>query len=179
MTATIRTVSGETFDLLRPEASVISIQVIAHALSRICRYTGHTKDHYSVAQHSVLVSQMVDHQYALQGLLHDAAEAYIGDVAKPLKMLLPDYQRVEERVERAVLHHFGLPEQLHPSVKEADQAILQIEQRELMSDDSSVANLAIRWIEPWDASFAREAFLRRFKELTTTRAWQRVDLQAV
>lgn len=169
---TIMLRSGEYFDLECPESSSFLITDIAHALSNICRYTGHCTEFYSVAQHSVLVSQIVPHEDALAGLLHDAAEAYVGDVSKPLKILLPDYKVVEDRVEAALFKRFGLPERLPASVKIADRVVLRTEQRDLMDADrhtwffAGEAKALPSAIVPMSPREAREAFLARFHELT-------------
>lgn len=81
----ILTQSGQQFDLLRPTASMIKPVDIAHALSRLCRFNGHTRAHYSVAQHSLIVASLVPVEHQLVALLHDAPEAYIGDMTRPLK----------------------------------------------------------------------------------------------
>ena len=182
MTPTILTRAGHYFDFSAPERSRIDIETIAHALAHLCRFTGHTSSFYSVAQHSVLVSHLVPPAHALAGLLHDAAEAYIGDVAAPLKALLPDYKAIEARVEAAVLAAFDLPAQLPACVKAADLRALATEARDLMPPhgDSTWAclhgvipdPLNITPVQPY---YARQLFLARFHELVSSHERRRVQ----
>ena len=167
---TILLLSGEYFDLAEPEACAFQVSDIAHALGNICRFTGHTQRFYSVAEHSVLCSYMVPPEYAMAALMHDAAEAFIGDVSSPLKSLLPDYKAVEHRVEQAVWSRLGLPLTLPPSVKIADRRALAVEQRVCMgngdewgTDEPTDEDCAlIRFLSPEDA---RAAFLDRYHNL--------------
>lgn len=173
MTPTIITAAGRYFDLLEPQTSRFGIDEIAHALAHICRFTGHTRVHYSVAQHSVLVSYLVPDEFAMHGLLHDAAEAFVGDVSSPLKQLLRDYKSIESRVEHAVLARFGLwgPD-ARAAVKHADLVMLATEQRDLMPPRGKAEWSCLEGIEPlpWTLeplpSFVAKAlFLRRFEQL--------------
>jgi len=137
----IQTATGRRFDLVNPHPSMVFFDDIAAALSKICRFTGHVKAFYSVAQHSVLVSRLVPEHLRLQALLHDAAEAYVGDVSWPLKQLLPEYKRIEHKVWTVVADRFGLPHTLDPLVKRADTIALLMERRNLMQ----VGAEPLRW----------------------------------
>lgn len=167
---TILLVSGNYFDFLAPEQCDFSIEDIAHGLAHICRFGGHSRHFYSVAQHSVLVSRIVPPGDAFAGLMHDAAEALIGDVAKPLKDMLPDYRQLEAKIEAAVSARFGVPLPLPLSVKEADVQALATEQHALMPDrfgrsyagGKQPLDLAIPRMAPEEA---RAAFLDRYAEL--------------
>ena len=166
---TILTHTGHYFDFEEPHRSFISVVDIAHALSHLCRFTGHTRRFYSVAEHSVHVSHLVPPKDALAGLLHDAAEAYMGDVSRPLKSMLPQYKAIETRVEAAVLAHFGIPATLPPSVKEADRAMLAVEQRQAMGNadawpgvDGGHDRVTLAF---WTPEQAKSAFLARCEVL--------------
>jgi 5'-deoxynucleotidase YfbR-like HD superfamily hydrolase len=161
---------------LAPSPDKIDIDDIAHSLAHQCRFLGHTDGFYSVAQHSVLVSELVPKADALWGLLHDAAEAYLGDLPAPIKRT-PDmcvYQAAEERLLAAVAAKFGLAPTLPASVVEADRIVLATEFRDVTTVDDldwiaaecGFAASEHLWITPWPPAVAEDRFLRRFWELT-------------
>lgn len=169
---TILLASGEYFDFEDPAGSMFNIGDIARGLSHICRFAGQSPRFYSVAEHSVHVSRVVPAEHALAGLLHDAAEAFVGDMAKPLKVMCPDYQAIEKRVEAAVLDRFGISLPLDRSIKEADIRMLATEQAQLMRNRDDwhytrgrpvVEGLSIECLAPDDAF---NLFVDRFEELT-------------
>lgn len=170
----IMTVSGQPFDFIHPEMYRVDVEYIAWAISKICRYSGQCCADYKVGQHSVLVSLLVPQEYALQGLLHDAAEAYINDMVSPVKALCEDYKVIEKRVEQAIFPKLGLPYPLHPSVKQADRVLLATEKRDLLPFDKefwdnlgpSIEPLPdpIRPIEDWREVY--KLFMKRYEELT-------------
>ncbi len=168
----IKTHSGKDFDLIDTTHNDFELEDVAHALSNICRFCGHVKEFYSVAQHSVMVSYLVEPQNALIGLLHDASEAFVGDVAKPLKELLPDYKQVEARIEEFVLGRFGIdPHNMPADIKRADLIALVTEQRDLMSGpDIDLMNAhgiepLAQIIQPVSPAQAKIMFLERYREI--------------
>lgn len=107
------------------------IDEIANALSNLCRFNGHCKQFYSVAEHSVRVSQLVPPEYALQALLHDAAKAYVGDIPTPLKRQVPELAELENRILAAILRYYGQPTTLHCEVTHANLVVLATEKKYL------------------------------------------------
>lgn len=124
----ILTRGGQYFNFLDPSAYRLDIKDIAHGLSNICRFGGHTREFYSVAQHSIYLSHIVPEEDAYAGLMHDCAEAFLGDIPSPLKRRLPDYKRIESIVEAALFEKLGIPFPLPASVKNADLVMLATEQ---------------------------------------------------
>ena len=162
-----------------PQRTDIRIQDIAHALARICRFGGHVRvPHYSVAQHSVLVSRLVPPPMALVGLLHDAAETYTGDVVKPFKRSLyvraydeciVTLSELEHQWWIAIADTFNLPHEMPHEVKDADLCALWTERRDVMAANSSVPSgtpLDVR-IVALDSVDAEYEFIERYLELTT------------
>jgi hypothetical protein len=170
----LRLNSGAWFDLLAPETSDFTIEDIAHGLAHTCRYAGQSTGFYSVAEHSLLVSAKAE-GHALEGLMHDAAEAFLGDVTRPLKQLLPDYRRIEKSVDIAICARFGIPSGT-PRVKKADLEVLAAEQDQLMPEGTSdwvtdteiePAQILIECLPP---AVAKARFLQRYHELVASAA---------
>lgn len=166
--------SGEMYNYQDPHSNVFDIEDVATGLSKICRFAGHLPVFYSVAQHSYYVSYCVDERYALDGLLHDATEAFLVDVPTPLKAQLPDYQRLERLHEAYVLSRFGVDYPLHKEVHRADKAVFAAEVRDLRPDDWEAYGLdgviPFEWyIDPWPPNTAKQMFLQRYKELVARR----------
>ena len=172
--SSISTVSGRFFDILKPEDYEFDIDEIATALSNICRYTGHVNKFYSVAEHSVLVSHLVPSRLALAGLLHDASEAFVGDVSSPLKKLLPEYKRIEERVQEAIADQVGLPYPFPQEVHEADKRMYWNERQNVAPGPKDTLwhteFRAARKVTATGMSpiIAKRMFLSRYKEITQT-----------
>lgn len=179
----ILTASGVKFDLRNPRSADVRIGDIAHALARICRFTGHTRAFYSVAQHSVGVANLLPRHLARIGLLHDATEAYVGDMSSPLKELLPEYQAIEHEVWRAIAIHFGMREKLPPAVKRADLEMLAAERRALLPEDN-IEWVCLRGIitptvnlVPWDPETACRRFIEEYQRLTDGRGDAAQDIE--
>ncbi len=147
----MQTISGRRVEPGRLRVEDIYIEDIAHALSHICRFAGHCKSFYSVAQHSVLVADYVMKRgrsinEARWALLHDASEAYLGDITWPLKQhpAMRGYKEIERHAQAVIAQCFGLEGDEPPIVKEADLAILATEKRDLLNAGPSHDDKAVR-----------------------------------
>lgn len=189
----IQTFAGIRFWPLQPQADELDIRDIAHALSNNCRWTGHCKDFYSVAQHSVLASENVPQEMALTALLHDASEAYLSDLSRPVKYSpeMEAYRTAERRLECVIADRYGLmfDDSKHPwpypaEVKTADNKMLHTERRDILVSHmswttDSVNALGIEGdnertpysftIVPWAPKEAETRFLNRFNELNVSK----------
>lgn len=165
------TASGIHFDLIDPQPDMVNVLDIAQGLANECRYTGQCRWFYSVAQHATLASQIVRDEYALEALLHDASEAYIKDIPRPLKQLLPDYRQIEKRIDAVIRHVFKLPERMSHEVHEADVILLATERRDLMIADPTEWEI-LRGITPLEKQIraqpprvSESQFIRRLLEI--------------
>jgi hypothetical protein len=181
MTDWIQTYTAKQFFPLEPRIEDVDIHDIAHALSLLCRYGGHCEEFYSVAQHCVLVSYAVPESFALEGLMHDAAEAYLIDIPRPIKHsgLIEGYRAAEDKLELTIWMRYGLRVDLLPLdqsgvIKMADRHVMRTEQRDLMKPppvewkDDRAGALPDR-IETWPWRTAERKFLDRFNELMKAR----------
>lgn len=133
----LRTRSGIAFDLENPEVDMVRIEDIATALAYMPRYNGHTGTTYSVAEHSVLVSRKCTERNRMWGLLHDAAEAYTGDIISPMKRLLPDFEEVETRIMNVICAQFDISKKCPAEVKDVDLRMLVTEKQLFFPEDAS------------------------------------------
>lgn len=172
---TILTFQGRSINVMGSPHNEYCISDIAHALSQICRFGGHTRQFYSVAQHSVLVSRLLHTKYRLHGLLHDATEAYLGDVVTPLKRssAMHGYRNAEVEMEADIFRSFGVewsPE-ARDQVKWADLVMLATERRDLLAPSTQEWEI-LQGIRPSSATIsplmpaaAEALFIKHYKEL--------------
>lgn len=167
----MQTFSGRAFWPLDPRPGDISVADISHALSLLCRYGGHTSRFYSVAEHSVLMSHVVAPEHALWALLHDAAEAYLCDLPRPIKRLMPTYQDAEDVLLFAIRQKFGLG-QFPREVRDADNRILLDERAALMVMPPPLSWGDLEDMEPlgvevygWSPAVAEHMWITRFHAL--------------
>lgn len=171
----MQTRSGRAYHFANPQQSEIVLGDIAHALSNACRFGGHPARFYSVAEHSVLVSLVVEKthpEHAFAALMHDATEAYVCDIPRPLKHLLGVvYGNLEAKAWNAICLKFGICPTLAPCVKEADNTVLLAERDALLEPPpipwAWAAGLkpAEVTINCWTPRIARNVFIDRFREL--------------
>lgn len=169
--------SGSTVDLQTIGADDVDINQIAHSLSRICRFGGHIEmEHYSVAQHSVLVSDILwqwgFEDLRLSGLMHDAAECYVGDIKKPLGSLVPKIKSLEHSINKVLASKYGLIYPWPKPVLQADMAAYAVERREVCKnpgeweDDDDYPDI-VPWVKIYELSpnASKGLFLHYFNEL--------------
>lgn len=184
-----RMLSGRRLDLLDPSPLDIEIEDIAHGLARVARWNGQTHgDHaFSVAQHSVLVCQLVaalspgiGHKARLAALLHDAPEYVIGDLISPFKAAVGfNYKSLEAKLQAAIHIRFGLPPtvsgELHRLIKKADGLSAYFEAVQLAGFAAAEArsifgapprDLTAPQLLPLPTASAQQAFLDSFGQLT-------------
>ena len=180
----IQTIGGLLVYLLNPSTDQISIYDIAHGLSYQCRFNGQLPQFYSVAQHCVHVAEFLEHQNCnnstcLKGLLHDAHEAYLGDIVTPLKALLPDYAKIEHKLDAVIFEKAGIPnisDYAAKKISEADKRMLSTEIRDLRPhgkiEHAGSPTLAKPidqehlQITPWSSDQAARIFLQKYLQYT-------------
>ncbi|MDA8382820.1 MAG: phosphohydrolase [Betaproteobacteria bacterium] len=167
----VSTYLGNRFYPTEPRIDRVAIEDIAHGLAFQCRFNGQTCQFYSVAQHSLIVASLVPPELKLAALLHDAAEAYLGDMVKPLKNILPSFALIEDQVTQIIAAEFGLNFDPYAPIKAADLTALATEKRDLMP--YSVEKWAYlegivplpQAIQPLAPFEAKSAFLAEFNRL--------------
>jgi uncharacterized protein len=173
--AWIQTYLGGKFHILNPQQDEIDIRDIGHALAMMCRFTGHVRRFYSVAEHCVLGSLLVPQKDALWFLLHDASEAYIADINRPLKHFTgigSEYLPVEALIMKEICQKFRLSLDEPASIKKTDNAMLIAEKEQLLAPlewdskwgDIKAAEIKVRC---WAPEVAEVEFLHRYYELTS------------
>jgi hypothetical protein len=163
--------SGEYLNLLDPKSSKFSIEDIAHGLSMTCRFNGQCNYFYSVAEHCVFMSHQIQTEYAFEALMHDASEAFLGDIVTPLKKILPAYQEIEKSFERQIALRYNLPMKMSPQVKKADTRMCVTEKQQLMNN-FDVWDEGMRDVLPynidlpcWPSDYAKQMFLQTYERL--------------
>ena len=170
-TVYISTYLGNRFYPTEGRIETIHIEDIAHGLAYQCRFNGQTNQFYSVAQHSIMVAELVPSAYRRAALLHDAAEAYLGDMVKPLKVLLPAFAEIEDKVTQLIAQHFELDFSDYAPIKKADLQALATEKRDLMPHSAEPWSYLKGYeplpqvIQPLNPNDAKLLFLKTWQQL--------------
>jgi len=157
----ILTISKREVNVFDPKPEMFDIEDIAHALSNICRFTGHIPVRYTVAQHSVLCANNIVKEYKLAALMHDASEAYLNDIAAPIKDNLPDYIKLEDSLMKCLSDKFGFEYPLPKAVKLMDKIFYNIERRTFRDTEEEGVTLHGR---VWSQKKAYNEFMKMFKK---------------
>jgi hypothetical protein len=175
----IQVFSGAYFQFEKPEQYFtehsldVIITDLAHALGNLCRYTGHCREFYSVAQHSALVASILPPKLKLEGLLHDGQEAFVNDLSRPLKRMpeLAKYTELENNIQRAMYERFGLEYPTSEPVHHADLVLLATERRDLLHPNGKWAilegiNPLPDAIRGWGPRLAKSTFISQYNKIT-------------
>lgn len=169
----MQTYTGRQFWPADPRVGDFDILDIAHGLSNVCRFSGQCNRFYSVAEHSYWVSTVCDPADALEGLLHDATEAYLSDLVTAVKQLVPAYKVLEKAMEEVVAKQFGLWYPWPVSVQEADLTVLMAEARDNLERPPRAWAIDVppmeRKVACWAPQEAKAVFLARYEELVALR----------
>ena len=167
----MQTFSGKQFWPLSPQPEDVDIIDIAHSLALQCRYGGHSARFYSVAEHSVLLARWLaveghSRSTCLWGLMHDAAEAYVGDMVRPLKASIPEFKAIERRVMLAITQRFRMLPIQPVAIGHADNRILVDEKRQNMAPGLTWSTDALQplgvTLQFWTPEQAKAEFLSEF-----------------
>jgi hypothetical protein len=147
----MQTFTGKRYYPMNPNPADIDPVDIAHALSLLCRFGGHVTQFYSVAEHCILLSHAVDPENALHALLHDATEAYVVDVPRPVKQFLSNYKAIEGSVWNAIAVRFGIDIVVPEQVTEFDTRIL-LNERAALLPNAEVGRWSMDDMDPLDVT---------------------------
>lgn len=169
---TIETFSGHKLNVFDIDDKAIDIVDIAHALSMACRFNGHLQKFLSVAEHSIIVASMVEEKHQLAALLHDAAEAYITDVPRPIKQMLPMINDLDASLTKAIFEKYGCEYPINEEISVVDRELCLAEARDSKMDVGSwgekYAHLEHTPFH-WSPVEAEKYFLKMFYELSGKR----------
>ena len=164
----IETFKGHKFFVENPRPEDIDIHDIAHPLSNICRYNGHAKFFYSVAQHCCLLHDIIPEKGKKAILFHDASEAYICDIPSPIKPLLINYYALEKKIQDVIEKKFNVVDYDHELIKEYDNRILADEHLALFPNSphkwAKIWEPLGVWIDIWSPRRAEREFLKRAEQ---------------
>jgi len=170
----IQTFTGRQFWPMEPDPGDVAIEDIAHALSMLCRYGGHSSRFFSVAEHSILVGEKV----GIQGLIHDAAEAYLLDIPSPVKRLIPGYSVAEDRVQRVIHRALGVP----PPRKEEEERLREADLRVMLNEKDVLHPVTRNWevtrnghrLEPYPSGVPIQCLPPAEAEAAFLAAWEKL-----
>lgn len=172
MTTWLETYVGNRFHFFNIIAASIDIRDIAHALSLMCRFCGHTSQFVSIGVHSINVMALVSDKSKLAALLHDSAEAYIGDISRPLKASLPEINLIEKDIRDAIFNKFNVVGYDEAEIQKADDIMLATEAKHFMTHweewglKEQPIELSRELLYDWQAPAIEKIFLQKFNELS-------------